>query len=225
MSIHNYKEILNIALSLYIKYNLDKQRKDMLHYVFELTKDTKPDYVQLGEITKIFTNNKIDVNDFVRDVANVLLCKHFKKNCLRIWGGSDSGKTLIANMITKPFITCYLNNHGSENEFYLSNMLNKSIIMCEELYITPATAEDFKSVLGGQMIDTDKKFHDKQLLSRTPVIVTSNYDKFGRGHLARIDEDALSNRCYTYQMYAPCKPAVVIDWEQFWVWFKNLYLQ
>lgn len=95
-------------------------------------------------------------------------------------------------------------------------MLNKSIILCEELYITIATAEDFKSVLGGQVIDIAKKFNEKQLLCRTPIIITSNYSRFGRGHISSVDENALCLRCYTFTFQVAYKPLCKLTSKQFY---------
>lgn len=133
-----------------------------------------------------------------------------KLNCLRIIGTSNSCKSLIAQLLVKDFISAYVNNHNSENEFYLSCFLNKAICLCEELMVTPATGEDFKSILGGAKIDISKKYTSKQTLIRTPIIVTSNHKKFGRGHLSPADESALDNRCFTYHFNTPYKPSIKI---------------
>lgn len=218
---NNYHELLKTAIELYIKYNLDEQRKDMLKYAFDTALLTAPDENQLSEISRLFTVNNVDPYEFASALKHVLQKEDAKINTLRIIGVPNSGKTLIANCICKPFICCYNNNHGSENEFYLSNMLNKSIILCEELYITTATAEDLKSILGGQPIDIAKKFFEKQLISRTPIVVTSNYSKFGRGHLPPTDENALALRCKTFQFIIPFKPTCKIEWQQFYLF---LYL-
>ena len=165
-----------------------------------------PEVSQFEEFQNIFDINGIDTQHFAECLIKVLSKTDHKVNTLRLIGTPNSGKTLIANCIVEPFICCYMNNHGSENEFFVSNMLNKSIILCEELYITIATAEDFKSILGGQPIDIAKKFNEKQLLSRTPVIITSNYERFGRGHLPPTDEHALSIRTHTFRFKNEIKP-------------------
>lgn len=73
-----------------------------------------------------------------------------------------------------------------------------------------------KSVLGGQNIDVAKKFNEKQLLCRTPVIITSNYSRFGRGHLCPTDELALCLRCNTYNFTIAYKPKIRLDTYQFY---------
>lgn len=213
----NYHELLKTAIELYIKYNLVEQRENMWRYGIIYAERTEtPNPEVMGEIDKIFKVNGINPMFFAECLFKVLNKTVTKMNCLRIVGNPNSGKTLIANCIVEPFIVCYNNNHGSENEFYLSNMLNKSIILCEELYVTIATCEDLKSVLGGQPIDIAKKFNEKQLLSRTPVIITSNYRRFGRGHLSATDENALAIRCHTFTFDKEVKPKLKISSAQFY---------
>lgn len=217
----NYHELIKTALELYIKHNLDIQRENLGKYALKKYSSMTIDPIQQKELRYIFLMQKVDPKIFCRNLIELLKKQHFKKNCLRIWGCINSCKTLIANCITEPFIKCYMNNHGSENEFFMSNMLNKAIIHCEEIYITIATAEDFKSVLGGQPIDIAKKFNEKQTLSKTPVIITSNYYKFGRGHLSVLDECALRERCYDYNFDTEYKPKCKITTEQFYIFVAN----
>lgn len=169
-------------------------------------------------LSYIFRINNVNPSEFGHSLKKVLTKSHKKINSLRIVGCPNSGKTLLANCIVAPFICCYSNNHGSENEFFISNFLNKAAILCEELYITIATAEDFKSILAGQPIDVAKKFSEKQLLSRTPCIITSNYEKFGRGHLSQTDENALKIRCENFRFNTPIdKELYTIEWQQLYL--------
>lgn len=200
------------------------QREDMWKYATQLALQHTPDVEQMTEFDNLFRANNIDPNQFVQSLKFILRKVDPKINAIRLIGVPDSGKSLIANCICEPFITCYNNNHGSENEFYLSNMLNKAIILCEELYVTIATAEDLKSVLGGQNIDIAKKFNEKQLLCRTPVVITSNYSRFGRGHLPPTDENALAIRCHTYNFSTSYKPACRLTSVQFYLYLlSNMY--
>lgn len=211
---NNYHELIKCAVELYTKEQLDLQRKGLLRYVvFDLK---KKDPAQIREYENIFNANDINIPLFVNDLINVLEMKHLKKNCLRIWGVPNSCKSIISFAICEKFICSYLSNHCSENEFYLSNCLNKSIILCEELFITPSTAEDFKGILSGKAIDVSKKFNEKQILSRTPVIVTSNYMYFGRSHLPAVDECALQLRCYNYHFKTAYEPLMLLDSDNFY---------
>lgn len=201
-------------MELYTKEQLIIQRDDLFNYAIDTLKKTDP--VQIAEYEYIFEINGIDKHAFCRDLLAVLYMRHPKKNCLRMWGTPNSCKSIISFSICSKFICSYVSNHCCENEFYLSNVLNKSIILCEELFVTPATAEDFKGILSGKDLDISKKFNEKQILSRTPVIITSNYDKFGRGHLPAIDERALQLRCYSYHFTNSYQPSVMLDSDNFY---------
>lgn len=215
---NDYHFLLNSALEVYIKEELDAQRAGLWDYAVQLAINITPDPKQFDVLNYIFHNNNIDPAEFALNLKCVLNKEKIKLNSLRMIGVPNSGKTLIANCIVQPFITCYMNNHASENEFYLSNMLNKSIILCEELYMTTATAEDFKSVLGGQQLSVSKKHQEKQDLLRTPVIITSNYSKFGRGHLPATDENALSLRCFNYYFKSEVRPTCIVEWPQLYLY-------
>lgn len=205
-SLHKH---LNIALELYIKELLELQRADRWLWLVKQAEDFN--VLEVAELKKMFKAQNVDIVNFSNDVYALLKLIDPKKNCLRIWGASDSGKTLIGQLLVEPFISGYVNNHNSENEFYLSTFLNKAVCICEELMITPATAEDFKSILGGAKLEISKKYTAKQTLIRTPIVVTSNFDKFGRGHLNPVDERALANRCYTYHFSTPYRPSIKIS--------------
>lgn len=203
-----YSECATLALELFVKDNLEIQRKNRWEYFLSFQ---KYDEVQENELIRLFETQRIDIVLFAECLRDVLNCVYPKINAMKFVGRPNSGKSLLAQLICKMFICCYANNHGSENEFFLSNFLNKSIILCEELYVTQATAEDFKQILGGAPIDIDKKFYNKQILMRTPMIITSNYNEFGRGHLPHVDEQALKLRCITFDFISDFKPKCMIE--------------
>lgn len=217
-----YHELIKTALELNIKKSLDEQRSNMWIYACKLAaKNQTPCPKQFECFDYIFNSQGINPKYFAKCLHSILMKTESKINCLRIIGVPNSGKTLISNCIVEPFICCRMNNHGSENEFFMSNMLNKSIIQCEELYITIATAEDFKSILGGQPLDIAKKFNEKQLLSRTPVIITSNYSRFGRGHVPPTDEAALVLRCFDFRFSVKVCPPMKLEWQQFYLYMLS----
>lgn len=217
----NYHELIKTAIELHIKQKLDDQRINLWKYAINQVKDMSCDKEVFETLNFIFSSNNVNPTEFALNLKSVLEKSMNKVNALRLVGLPNTCKTLISNCIVEPFICCRMNNHGSENEFFMSNMLNKAIIQCEELYITVATAEDFKSVLGGQPIDIAKKFNEKQLLMRTPVIITSNYDRFGRGHIPPTDENALAIRCFNYRFNCPVLPKVYISWQQFYLYMLS----
>lgn len=206
-STSDYSKSIQPALDLYIKDSLELQRRDRWEYMISHASYNQEEVL---ELLRLFQVQNIDPIVFANQLKSVLQCEHPKINSIRFTGVPNSGKSLIGQLIVKCFISCYANNHGSENEFFLSNFLNKAIVLCEELYVTTSTCEDFKSILAGAPIDISKKFHEKQVLSRTPCIITSNHELFGRGHLNYIDEHALRTRCYSFKFDKPFTPRCTI---------------
>lgn len=203
----NIHKHVNIALELFIKDSLVLQRKDRWGWFVKCAENLP---AQISEFSNLFAAQQIDITSFANSLFDILMCVDPKINCLRIIGTANSGKTLLAQLIVKSFIAGYVNNHNSENEFYLSCFLNKAICLCEELMCTPATAEDFKSILGGATIDISKKYTSKQALIRTPIVITSNHKTFGRGHLNPVDEHALALRCFTFNFTAQYRPKITL---------------
>lgn len=206
-------QAITTALELYNKECLELQRKNRFDWLIRLPHRTNQ--LELHCLYEIFRRNNINPKDFVKDLKLVLSEEDHKKNCLRIWGPPDTCKTLISKLICQTFICAYLNNSNSANEFYLSNLLNKSLCSMEELFVTPSSVDDFKSILAGAPIDISKKFNEKQVLLRTPIIMTSNHELFGRRHLSPVDENALSTRCYMYNFRCSFKPDVTISRDSF----------
>lgn len=204
----NIHKHVNIALELYIKDSLVLQRQDRWGWFVKSAQNIPS---QISEFISLFSAQQIEVCDFANSLYDILMCCDPKINCLRLIGTANSGKTLLGQLIVQSFVAGYVNNHNSENEFYLSCFLNKAICLCEELMCTPATAEDFKSILGGATIDISKKYTAKQALIRTPIVVTSNHKLFGRGHLNPVDEKALNLRCITYQFSSQYKPKITLS--------------
>ncbi len=144
-----------------------------------------------------------DVNkdDLKKDIESILMCKDPKINALRFNGKSNCGKSLIAGAICEALVYFSATMCGCAGEFYFGGMINKSIILLEELWVVPATCDDYKTILSGFPLHINKKHETaRQILERTPCIITSNYKQWGRGFLSPIDEKALNNRAFQYEL-------------------------
>lgn len=216
----NYSRELNIALELYVKDSLQLQRRDRWEWFISF-QDFLPE--EEHELLSFFHAQNINPEVFMNAIRDILLCSDHKRNTLKLWGVPNSGKTFIARLLCKYFLCPFISNHGSEQPFFFENFLNKSILLIEELYVTTATVEDYKSILGGAAIDIDKKYHTKQMMQRTPIIITSNYQLFGRGHLTPIDEQALQTRCHVFHFNTVYKPKLTVTGPAFAHLFHWLY--
>lgn len=202
-----YTKFIQPAIDLFIKDNIEIQRRDRWEFLLAFAKYNQ---AEEAELLRLFSAQRISVVDFAKKLKMVLNCEHPKINMLKMWGPPNSGKSLIARLICENFITCFACMKNSENEFSMSNFLNKAIILCDELYVTRNTIEDYKIICSGAPHDLSKKYYDKQLLCRTPMIVTSNYHYYGRGHLPPVDEEALCTRAITYNFDNVFLPSVMI---------------
>ena len=118
-------------------------------------------------------------------------------------GSSDTGKSLLANLLTNVFqsyeqgvISPPTSNQLSD--FWLQDLVGKSIYGCEELTI------EFKGVLqrikqlmeGNKELDTPIKFGNNKALKPKPLVITMNVDHKGDIVGPYHEEfDAVNNRC------------------------------
>nr|DAC81433.1 TPA_asm: NS1 [Tasmanian devil feces monodnaparvovirus 2] len=203
---HNerYKSQIECACLAFQRIRFDRETKDRWsHLIKDKAEVTQ---TELNEWDRFFKCHGTNVNQFGQAIKNTLTCKDQKINCLKLIGPPSTGKTMIVNLIASKFLTHYCTMCGSKSDFYYDGMCNKSLIVVEEIFVIPQQADDFKSIMCGAPLSVNKKFHDKQSLSRTPMLITSNHNLFGRGHLAQADEQALNSRCYIFNFNSAFHP-------------------
>ena len=155
-------------------------------------------------VERIFACNGIIVEDFIQALKMILNAEDPKVRTLRLIGPPNTGKSLITQAIADFFNTCYLSNTGSASEFYFNDAINRSLIVLEEVFIVPATVDDFKSVFSGYRLGVNiKQKQTRQILEGVPCIVTGNTGLFGKGFLGGVDEEALNRRCITFHLTCP----------------------
>lgn len=216
----DYKMSIDFHINLRNKYYLDIQRKDRWYFLLNY-KINSPNFDACAELNKMFKVNNINKDEFRESLKMILNCIHPKINTLWLYGSPNSGKTMLARFICDDFLCAYLTTQGQDSDFYYANMLNKSLVLGEELLCLPRNAEDFKSIFGGCEIDVNKKYaENKERLSRTPMIITSNHKLAGRGYLQHVDECAINRRCAYFCFSQPFTPSVKITKSDF-VYFLN----
>ena len=189
-----------------VKFQKDRPMAVLGKYVFE-----RKNMMDLQDASLVldehFRKNSIDPASFVEDLFKVLRQDEYKMNTFRITGAPDTGKSLILRAVVEPFIANIQGVSGCASEFYFADMVNKSVILLEELWVTDATADDFKSLLSGYPFQVAVKHSNhRETILRTPVLVTSNHAEFGKGYLNPTDEEALGRRCYTYRFDVKFEP-------------------
>nr|QKE54906.1 MAG: nonstructural protein [Parvoviridae sp.] len=98
-----------------------------------------------------------------------------KKNTLWFYGPANTGKTMMAESICK-MVKLYGNvNHNNAN-FPFNDCHGKAVCWWEECVMTDAYVEAAKCILGGSSVRVDRKGEDSVLVTKTPVVITSNND-------------------------------------------------
>lgn len=159
------------------------------------------------ELDNILSINNICKRKFILELKSVLNREIQKINTFRIYGRSNTCKTLILDLICSELV-CYKSTQGNaQNDFFFAPMLHRSVIMLDEFFVNRLVVEDMKKVLGGGEIDVNcKNIKERQRLKRTPFLVTCQKQAWGRGQIANVDENALSNRCFNYRFDRVYKP-------------------
>lgn len=147
-------------------------------------------------LEKLFSENGIYAEDFVKKLNSIFDRKYDKINALVIEGPTNTGKSLICKLATFPYIYGTASRRGDQTNFHLENLLFKSIAVMEEPRITGITADDFKQLLGGEPFQVDVKYQEKDWLQRTPTIITTNEDIGLR--LSKLDRDAMYSRIFHF---------------------------
>lgn len=210
----NYESNVTLACNIYSKCLYDIQVKDRVKYIRSLS-------FASGEASKIehlLIRQNIDCELFAKDVISWLGEKQHKVNSLFLAGVPNSGKSLLATLLSQIFVTKTFNNVDSTSQFLFGNVINAAMIHIEEPFLVPVLLEDFKKLCEGSNMLVNVKFQEPQTLSRTPVIITSNFDNLSHGHAPPLSEKAIKLRCFFYQFkyeFIPSSEIKVCDFISF----------
>lgn len=158
----------------------------------------KPDFANAEMWNRFFKHQNVIKDSFIKMIRTWLTQEYGRINCLRLVGRPGTGKSLFAQTLSKALLHGKLKVHttGSGN-FYFESCTNKALILWEECMVDVQTAQDVKKLFAGDSLMSDIKYGSPAVVTRTPVIITSNSMSFGRGFLPSVDEVALEDRCYT----------------------------
>lgn len=144
-------------------------------------------------IMELLRQNGIDPLEFFTWVL-IIMDHHIpKRNTLFLTGPSNTGKTMLANLIIKNFNYAFVTRSGNTNQFYLENCLNRRVLSFEEPLFGSNTIDDMKMALGGEEFEIQKKYSLPGVLRQTPIIMTANKPLFP--YIAHQDAIAVNNRC------------------------------
>ncbi|KAM3171139.1 hypothetical protein ACTXT7_017222 [Hymenolepis weldensis] len=134
--------------------------------------------VEIGSnwLMMMLNHNGIDIGELLKDIVNIMDKRTKKVNTLCFKGQTNTGKKLLANLITSHLTLGTVCRRGDQTAFHFDNLLNRSVALMEEPRITMTTKNDYKCLLGGDRFEIDVKYGARRFLPRIPVIGTTNED-------------------------------------------------
>lgn len=119
--------------------------------------------------------------NFLQRLWNVCEKAEGKKNSMFILGDPNSGKSFFFDMVCAFHLNVgHVKNFNKNTSFPLNDCVNKRILLWNEPNIETAAFDTVKMLLGGDPLPADVKFESNNVISRTPVILTSNSCPFNK---------------------------------------------
>ncbi|UGV24202.1 MAG: putative nonstructural protein [SAfia-400D ambidensovirus] len=139
-----------------------------------------------------FNNNLDRVQQFLKDLFNLLDRITPKKNCMFILSPPNAGKNYFFDAVIHFFLNFgQIGNFNRYNNFPLMECVNRRIILWNEPHCETSAFETIKMLFGGDTLNVKVKFQDDAIVNRTPCIVLSNNDIFPK-------DTAFRTRMYNY---------------------------
>ena len=132
-------------------------------------------------LTSVAHANNISVEFMCHELYNIVNNVNHKKRTLLLYGKSDTGKSLMGNLLTSVFktfeigsIACPTSNHTSV--FWLQDCIGKQVYRMEEMVIEfQGVLQRIKQLMeGSKELDTNVKYGDNKKIVPKPVIITMN---------------------------------------------------
>lgn len=161
----------------------------------------------------IARENNIRFKKLLPRIFDILCDRRGKENSIMLLGASDSGKTVVADLLCgmlqpHEIGICKIPGRTSSNQFWKQNLRGKKIYRIEEYYVDDQTImQEVKTLLeGSENITTEIKYKTALPVPRRPVIVTGNAEhKVQCAGEFSSEADAIYNRAFVLMMKIPLK--------------------
>jgi hypothetical protein len=125
---------------------------------------------------KIMDFNNFDLMEFVGTIFDVMDRITNKRNAIMFKGPPNAGKTLVAESLAYACIFyCNVQSFSKGQQFPFMDAVGTRCFMINEPRFTDEYGETLKNILEGCPTHVNVKYESKQMLSRTPVLITSNH--------------------------------------------------
>jgi hypothetical protein len=122
----------------------------------------------------LFRANSIAVDDFFAKFLAIHSMNITKINSLVLEGPTNTGKSLLANILLSDTKPTRIARERDKSNFHLDQLPNSTSVIFEEPITDQTTVGTWKLLLEGAPIPTDMKHADKELINRLPIFITTN---------------------------------------------------
>lgn len=162
------------------EYSIKNIIEDQKYYDWYMSyKPIDPTDIMTPQQTKKYFNDwcaeqNIQPANLISDMHSILKMTEQKINTLYLQGASNAGKTFLLKGLVP--IDSKVGYHTTSKDFPFGEAVNFPLIMINELTIeSPAKAEVYKNIFGGEPTQINIKNKPSQLMGRKPVLVTNNH--------------------------------------------------
>lgn len=181
-SLWTYENILNESLKVQGHY----YARHSEHYM-----NIEDSFRYVNVLLKYQYKTKEKVSEFLEALYSILEKQLPKKNTLYIKSPPSSGKTWFVDCITAFYLNVgQVNNFNRNSSFPLNDCVNRRVLVWNEPNIEPAAFDTVKMLFAGDPLPANVKYQSGHVITRTPVIVTSNT------YVVTPDDPIWSSRCY-----------------------------
>lgn len=121
------------------------------------------------------TTSEEDLVNWLSIVHSVMERELPKCNSVYITSPPNSGKTWFVDMLTAFYINVgQVNNFNRNTAFPLNDCVNRRVLVWNEPNVEPSAFETIKMLLGGDPCPANVKYQSGHIITKTPVIITSN---------------------------------------------------
>ena len=170
----------------------------------------------------VFQNNKIPIDAFLKDAETVLTSAHPKKKTLFLEGASNTGKTLVQELLLSDRGSVGYAELTGRERFELTPIVNANIAVVSELRATIRNVDKAKRLFGGEKMPIEQKNRGTAIVHGKPVIVTAQTG--WNGWLGSSDLRAMTNRMFRYKFKRELKEAPVILCPCYWKQLRKKWL-
>ncbi|PNF30105.1 hypothetical protein B7P43_CG03137 [Cryptotermes secundus] len=125
-------------------------------------------------LSRLFSSNSISVDTFFAKFLIIHSTNITKINTLVIHGQTNTGKSLLLNLVLSDTKPTTIARERDKSNFHLDQLPNSTAVLFEEPIIDQTTIGTWKLLLEGSPIPTDMKHSDKEIINRLPVFISTN---------------------------------------------------